>query len=236
MKQAVNLSEIDDSFLTLSKSQQNAMVAAQSSSQYVAMSQMADFPHELQHNAKEGGQGNFFTDESNNNNFAMATPEKAKIFGASVGGGVISSSRQQCETPMFDYEQHRLSVFEAQDGEGEGEQDLLHTKVAGNQLRMGQSQSTQGRQHKHRSILAMDQPQAHQQDQRKGVRKLDMGEVSGSFAIADRVTLNLKAQDSKLSDGLVSGGTGGAAQSRPPTNKKAAKRRNSKNPQPQYAT
>ena len=41
----------------------------------------------------------------------------------------------------------------------------------------------------------MDQPQAHQQDQRKGGRKLDMGEVSGSFAIADRVTLNLKVAD-----------------------------------------
>ena len=57
----------------------------------------------------------------------------------------------------------------------------------------------------------MDQPQAHQQDQRKGGRKLDMGDVSGSFAIADRVTLNLKTQDSKVSEGLVSGGAGGAA-------------------------
>ena len=82
----------------------------------------------------------------------------------------------------------------------------------------------------------MDQPQAHQQDQRKGGRKLDMGEVSGSFAIADRVTLNLKAQDSKMSEGLVSGGTGGAAQSRLATNKKTAKRRNAKNTQSQYAT
>lgn len=106
------------------------MVAAQASSQYVTMSQMAEeggsfsgqvprFPHELQLNAKESG--NFFTDESNNNNFAMATPEKGKIFGASVGGGVISSSRQQCETPMFDYEQHRLTVFETQDDEDDGE-------------------------------------------------------------------------------------------------------------------
>ena len=51
----------------------------------------------------------------------MATPEKGKIFGASVGGGVISSSRQQCETPMFDYEQHRLTVFEAQDVGIDGE-------------------------------------------------------------------------------------------------------------------
>ena len=102
VKQAVNLSEIDDSFLTLSKSQQNAMVAAQASSQYVTMSQMAEeggsfsghvprFPHELQNNIKESG--NFFTDESNNNNFVMATPEKGKIFGATAGGGVISSSR-----------------------------------------------------------------------------------------------------------------------------------------------
>ena len=57
----------------------------------------------------------------------------------------------------------------------------------------------------------MEQPQAHMQDQPKGGRKLDMGEVSGSFAIADRVTLNLKTQDSKVSEGLVSGGTGGAA-------------------------
>ena len=63
-----------------------------------------------------------------------------------------------------------------------------------------------------------------------------MGEVSGSFAIADRVTLNLKAQDSKMSEGLVSGGTGGAAQSRPATNKKTAKRRNAKNTQSQYTT
>ena len=63
-----------------------------------------------------------------------------------------------------------------------------------------------------------------------------MGEVSGSFAIADRVTLNLKAQDSKMSEGLVSGGTGGAAQSRLATNKKTAKRRNAKNTQSQYAT
>ena len=62
-----------------------------------------------------------------------------------------------------------------------------------------------------------------------------MSDVSGSFAIADRVTLNLKAQDSKVSEGQASGATGVASQSRASANKKTAKRRNSKNPQPQYA-